>query len=76
VSVLSIHPDGPPFRLTRGHRTNALVLALGPERFETGWTDAPEARRDYWRVETDEAERLWLFRCRRTGDWFLHGLFG
>lgn len=76
VSVLSVHPDGPPFRLTRGKRMNTLVLAFGPERFETAWADAPEARRDYWRVETDEAERLWLFRCRRSGAWFLHGLFG
>jgi len=76
VDVVAVYPDGPPHRLTRGHRSNALVLAIGPERFETGWVDGPEARRDYWRIETDEAERLWLFRCRRSGHWFLHGLFG
>lgn len=76
VDVLAVYPDGPPHRLTLRGWTSVLVLALGPERFETGWTTGTEARRDYWRVETEEAERLWLFRCRRTGDWFLHGLFG
>lgn len=76
VEVLAVFPDGPPHRLTRRGRSQMLVLALGPERFETGWANAPEARRDYWRVETDDAERLWLYRCRRTGGWFLHGLFG
>jgi protein ImuB len=76
VEVVAVYPDGPPHRLTRRGRTNPLVSAIGPERIEAGWEDAPEARRDYWRVETDDAERLWLFRCRRSGRWFLHGLFG
>jgi protein ImuB len=62
--------------MLRGSRLVVLVAAIGPERIEAGWEDAPEARRDYWRVETDDAERLWLFRCRRSGRWFLHGLFG
>lgn len=76
VDVLAVYPDGPPHRVTLRGRTCVLMLALGPERFETNWATREETRRDYWRVETDAAERLWLFRCRRTGDWFLHGLFG
>lgn len=75
VRVWSVIPDGPPFRMTRGGDTFALTIALGPERLETGWSDDLESRRDYWRVETERAERLWIFRCRRSGDWFLHGLF-
>lgn len=76
VEVLAVFPDGPPRQLTWRKQSQLLVLALGPERFETGWASAPEARRDYWRVETEEAKRLWIYRCRRTGHWFLHGLFG
>lgn len=75
IHVLSLIPDGPPFRLLRADRTDTLAHAIGPERFEASWADGPEARRDYWRVETTEGERLWLFRCRRSGRWFLHGLF-
>jgi protein ImuB len=76
VEVVAVHPDGPPHRITLRGQTRSLVVALGPERFETAWNDGPEARRDYWRVETDDAQRLWLYRCRRGGGWFLHGMFG
>lgn len=75
VEVTSVVPDGPPFRLMRTGGPVPLRRAIGPERVEAGWVDGPEARRDYWRVETAEGERLWLFRCRRSGRWFLHGLF-
>lgn len=76
VDVLALYPDGPPRQITLRGRAWPLVLALGPERLETSWARHTEARRDYWRVETEEGERLWLFRCRRSGGWFLHGLFG
>ena len=75
VIVSSVYPEGPPFRIERKGRTVELVQVFGPERIEATWTDGPEVRRDYWRVETETAERLWLFHCRRSGDWFLHGLF-
>jgi protein ImuB len=75
VQVWSVVPDGPPFRLRLGDQEWELTVALGPERLEVGWIDGPEARRDYWRCETERGERLWLFRCRRTERWFLHGQF-
>lgn len=76
IEVLAVHPDGPPHRLTLQGRTCVLVFAFGPERFEANWAIRAESRRDYWRVETEAAERLWIFRCRRSGEWFLHGRFG
>ena len=35
------------------------------------------AGRDYWRVETEEGARLWIYRDLHPGPprWFLHGLF-
>ena len=76
VRVLSLVPDGPPFRLTRRGRPAADVpAAWGPERIQTGWWAGPRVERDYWRAELAGGERVWLFRDLKTGRWFLHGLF-
>ncbi|QDT15000.1 Y-family DNA polymerase [Alienimonas californiensis] len=76
VRVLSLVPDGPPFRLTRrGRGTTEIPSAWGPERLQTGWWAGPRTERDYWRAELAGGERLWLFRDLKTGRWFLHGLF-
>lgn len=76
VRVLSLVPDGPPFRLTRRGRGAAEIpAAWGPERIASGWTAGPRVERDYWRAETAAGERVWLYRDGRTGRWFLHGLF-
>jgi hypothetical protein len=53
----------------------AIVEWLGPERIETGWFRGREVRRDYYRVTLVDGRRWWIFRERRTGGWFLHGLF-
>lgn len=78
VSVLT--PGRPPaaFRWRRG--THALALAEGPERIAPEWwLDDPAWRsgpRDYWRVETEDGRRLWLFEAlggETSGGWFVHG---
>ena len=76
VRVLSLVPDGPPFRLVRRGRSAVdLASAWGPERVRSGWWAGPRVERDYWRTETGAGERLWLYRDLRAGRWFLHGLF-
>lgn len=75
VQVVSIAPDGPPLRFTSGGRTLHVLRSWGPERIETGWWRGAFIRRDYYRVETTEGRRFWLFRRLREGDWFLHGEF-
>lgn len=52
-----------------------LTLESGPERIEGHWWQAP-ASRDYHQARTRDGRRCWLYRDRRTGTWFLHGLFG
>jgi protein ImuB len=51
-------------------------LATGPERIESGWWDGADAARDYYVAEDAGGARLWLFRERREGRWFVHGIFG
>ena len=84
VEAAAGDPLDPPFALhRRGRHPVRLRSARGPERIalewwceETGNGSSP-AGRDYWRVETEEGERLWLYRDLRPGPsrWFLHGSF-
>lgn len=72
----------PPARFRWRRRDLATRQAAGPERIAPEWwLDDPEWRsgpRDYWRVETAEGDRLWLFFAHGgevSGGWFCHGSF-
>lgn len=45
------------------------------ERIEQGWWDGFDISRDYWIAENSAGSRLWIYRDRRCGGWFLHGVF-
>lgn len=53
--------------------------ATGPERISPEWwRDDPNWRsgiRDYWRVETVQGRRLWLFHTPQNPGWFVQGEF-
>ena len=77
-------PDSPalPDRFRWRRQDLAVRMAAGPERIlPEWWLDNPDWRsgaRDYWRVETDEGERLWLFYAHGADlspGWFCHGVF-
>ena len=72
----------PPRRFVWRRRPQRGVAVFGPERITPEWwLDDPAWRsgpRDYWRVETEEGTRLWLFEAKggeTGGGWFVHGLF-
>jgi protein ImuB len=78
------HADAPPgaepparFRW-RGRRLRTLS-ATGPERIAPEWWfDDPAWRsgvRDYWRVQTAEGPRLWLFHTPQAPGWAVQGEF-
>ena len=70
---------GPPasFRWRRMSFTTAR--STGPERIAPEWwLDDPAWRsglRDYWKVETREGARLWLFHTPQAPGWSVHGTF-
>ena len=73
----------PPETFRWRRREWVTRVAVGPERIAPEWwLDRPEWRsgpRDYWRVETEEGQRLWLFYAHGgdlSGGWFCHGQFG
>jgi len=78
VSETEIGRPPPRFRWRR--RDFVLSTAQGPERIAPEWwLDDPTWRsgpRDYWRVETQEGPKLWLFQALTAGGWFVQGDFG
>jgi protein ImuB len=64
-----------PKAVPLGRDAAELRFDLGPERIETGWWDGDDVTRDYFVVRAEGNARYWVFRERRTGQWYLHGLF-
>jgi len=52
-----------------------LTLLAGPERIESGWWDDDDIARDYFVARTSTESLVWVYRERRGGGWYLHGLF-
>jgi protein ImuB len=71
----------PPASFVWRRRPRTRAAASGPERIAPEWwLDDPAWRsgpRDYWRVETAEGTRLWIFEARggAAPGWFAQGLF-
>lgn len=68
-------PDGSPVRIRWPGFSSIIAHCWGPERIETAWWSERTVRRDYYRVETTEGRRFWLFCDLPTRRWFLHGTF-
>jgi protein ImuB len=89
VEAFWVLPDDPPFHFTWRRRRHQVAQADGPERIAEEWwrpdgqlvdgAGAPDAIRDYYRVEDETGRRFWLFRAGLPGDppprWFVHGIF-
>ena len=82
VEVLALLPDHPPRRFGWRGRQHRIARADGPECIMGEWwraDDEAALTRDYYRVETEEGGRYWLFRARDEAEgavrWFVHGVF-
>jgi protein ImuB len=71
-------PGPLPLSSAEAHRyyRGVVELSSSAERIESGWWDGRDACRDYYAAVSSAGERLWIYRDRRSLDWFLHGLFG
>jgi protein ImuB len=85
VEVVAEVPDGPPARFRWRRVLHEVATVEGPERIAMEWwrdANGQALTRDYFRVESREGLRVWLYREGLYGDaipvprWFLHGLFG
>jgi len=84
IEAVAEVPDGPPVRFRWRHILHEVIATEGPERIAMEWWRDSEDHaltRDYFRVESKEGVRAWLYReglyNREPGNprWFLHGLF-
>lgn len=86
IETMSVLPDQPPVVITWRAKRRRIVRADGPERIFGEWWVRPgehDAVRDYFVVEDEKGERLWVYRAGDGVDpgtgshkWFLHGVFG
>lgn len=69
----------PPARFRWRRMAMVTGRATGPERLTPEWWfDDPAWRsglRDYWRVETREGRRLWLYHTPQSPAWYVQGEF-
>ena len=69
----------PPERFRWRRMALTTARATGPERIAPEWWLEDDAwrsgLRDYWRVETRQGRRLWLFYTPQQPGWFVQGEF-
>ncbi|KQO79569.1 MULTISPECIES: Y-family DNA polymerase [Rhizobium] len=85
IEVIALMPDHPPVSVTWRGKRRKVKRADGPERIFGEWWQRHsemEAVRDYFVIEDESGERLWVFRSGdgvdpETGShqWFCHGIF-
>ncbi len=93
VDVIALLPDHPPSMIRWRKQNWQIYQATGPERIGPSWwlksTQATkylnnskysDKTRDYYWLETQSGERLWVYREGLTErgesvEWFLHGFF-
>ena len=80
VEAVAELPDHPPRLFIWRNVRHRVAKADGPERIHgEWWVNESETQlvRDYYRVETLDGSRYWLFRDAPTehgGSWWLHGV--
>jgi protein ImuB len=69
----------PPARFRWRRMSLTIARATGPERIAPEWWLADEnwraGVRDYWKVDTRQGRRLWLFYTPQNPGWFVQGEF-
>jgi len=76
VNVMALLPDGPPRRFRWRQCLHDVTHAEGPERIAMEWWRSTGLTRDYFRVETGNGQRFWLYRDGpHTTRWYLQGIF-
>src|SRR6266700_1807682 len=80
IDVIAEVPDSPPVKFRWRRVAHDVARVEGPERIAMPWwRDGKHVlTRDYFRVETRDGARLWLYREGLYGEtahprWYLHG---
>jgi protein ImuB len=80
VEAVAELPDHPPRLFVWRNIRYRVAKADGPERIHGEWwvgKNETQLVRDYYRIETTDGSRYWLFRdapAEQGGSWWLHGV--
>jgi protein ImuB len=80
IEAVAELPDHPPRLFIWRNMRHRVAKADGPERIHGEWWVSEHEThlvRDYYRVETADGSRYWLFRdapAEQGGGWWLHGV--
>ena len=81
IKVIAEVPDGPPAWFQWRRATHTVMRVEGPERVAMEWWRNRGLTRDYFRVETRDGQRFWIYRDglyaqdKLEPRWYLQGLF-
>ncbi len=79
LRAIALLPDHPPSRMYWNGEELTIVRGIGPERICDEWwrhvLDDEIREREYFRVQESSGRWLWVFRKRRTMQWFVHGVW-
>ncbi len=75
VTGVGFNHDQPGILLTSPEvLTQQVSIIKGPERINTGWWDAQAIIRDYYIGQSQNGQRLWIYKTPND-QWYLHGFF-
>ncbi len=77
--AITAHGPHPPARFHWRRMPLTTGRATGPERIAPEWWIVDDnwrsGVRDYWKVDTKEGQRLWLFYTPQSPNWYVQGEF-
>ncbi|MCG8403678.1 MAG: DNA polymerase Y family protein [Phycisphaerales bacterium] len=74
IKVMALVPDGPPAWMKWRGQEFRILISQGPERIACPWWDESRNKeRDYYEVQTNRGQWLWVYRDSESGNWFVHG---
>lgn len=85
IQAMAVLPDKPPFWIRWENRALHIKAGTGPERIAEEWWEKPRSSpteekksnssRDYFRLQLESGEWVWVYRNLKTSEWFLHGIW-
>lgn len=73
--VIALNPDGPAVQVEWRGGVHRLIACLGPERLKGEWWERQRLLRDYFKVQDEQGQWLWIYRDALLGRWFVHGMW-
>lgn len=73
--VIALTPDGPISRVEWSGGSHRITACVGPERIKGEWWSGQRLLRDYFKVQDEHGQWLWVCRDHVLGAWLVHGVW-